>query len=138
MKAMITQQKIYRMWALLGGLLAFTLLLPSFSLADPALRYQRASNRVERRDVRSSGRIENRQTRQGGRIENRQTRQSGRIENRQTRQGNRIERRDMLFSPPSGATAVSVNGVRCYQAGGVTYKPAFYEGQTVYVPAGAE
>lgn len=111
----------------MGGLLAFTLLTPSFSLADPSLRYQRVSNRIERRDERASGRIENRQTRQGNRIER-----------RDERINNRIERRDMLFRPPAGATPVSVGGVRGYQVGADTYKPAIYEGQTVYVKANAD
>ena len=103
------------------------LLGSSLAFADPALRYQRASNRVERRDVRAGGRIENRQERSGNRIERRDERIS-----------NRIERRDMLFSPPVGATAVSIGGVRCYQVGADVYKPEFFEGETVYVRAGAD
>lgn len=132
-----------------GSVLIIMLLGPSFSFADPALRYQRASNRVERRDVRAGGRIENRQERQGNRIERRDVRVGGRIENQQERSGNRIERRDeritnrierrdMFFSPPAGATAVSVEGVQGYKVGADVYKPAIYEGETVYVKANGE
>lgn len=104
-----------------------------WAFADPALRYQRASGRIERRDERASGRIENRQDRSGERIERRGERSENRIERRDERITNRIERRDMLFSLPSEAVAVSVGGVRCYRVGGMVYKPAFYQGETVYV-----
>ena len=114
-----------------GSVLIVMLLGSSFAFADPALRYERASNRVERRDVRAGGRIENRQERSGGRIENRQERSGARIENRQ-------ERRDMLFSPPAGATAVSVGGVQGFRVGADVYTPAIYEGETVYVKANGE
>lgn len=122
MKTTITQKKYQALGAVVAGLLLYALLVPTFSLADPALRYERGSNRVERRDVRSSGRIENRQERSGNRIEHRDERIS-----------NRIDRRDMLFSPPVGATSVNVGGVRCYRVGADVYKPAMYEGETVYV-----
>lgn len=166
-----TTQKWRWMGLLIGSFPIIILLGPSFSFADPALRYQRASNRVERRDERAGGRIENRQERSGNRIERRDERAGGRIENRQERQGNRIERRDermggrienqqersgnrierrderitnrierrdMLLSPPAGATVVSVGGVQGYRVGADVYKPAFYEGETVYVKVGAE
>ena len=133
----------------LGSFLIAILLGSSLTFADPALRYGRASNRIERRDERAGGRIENRQERSGNRIERRDERAGGRIENRQERSGNRIERRDeritnrierrdMLFSPPTGATVVSVGGVRCYRVGTDVYKPAFYEGETVYVKVEVE
>jgi hypothetical protein len=80
--------------------------------------------RPERRDERASGRIENRQERSGNRIERRDERIT-----------NRIERRDMLFSLPAEATAVTVGGTRCYKVGGLIYRPAFYQGETVYVLA---
>ena len=127
MKTTITQKMHRAQGVLVGGLLLYSLLVPSFALADPALRYQRPSNRIERRDERAGGRIENRQERSGNRIEHRDERIS-----------NRIERRDMLLSPPVGATAVSIGGVRCYQVGADVYKPEFYEGETVYVRVGAD
>lgn len=105
------------------GFLTVLMLGGSFiAFADPALRYQRASDRIERRDERASGRIENRQERAGERIERRDERIT-----------NRIERRDMLFSLPATAVAVTVGGVHCYRIDGVVYKPAFYQGETVYV-----
>jgi hypothetical protein len=127
MKAIMSQNKYKALGVLVGGLFLCALLVPARTFADPALRYERASNRVERRDVRSSGRIENRQDRSGNRIEHRDERIS-----------NRIERRDMLFSPPVGATAVNVEGVRCYRVGADVYKPAMYEGETVYMRVGAD
>jgi hypothetical protein len=104
-----------------------------FAFADPALRYQRASGRVERRGERSENRIERRDERGSGRIENRQERSGERIERRDERISNRIERRDMLFSLPAEAMAVTVGGTRCYKVGGLIYRPAFYQGETVYV-----
>lgn len=84
---------------------------PRGAAADPALRYQRTSNRIDRRDVRSSNRIEH----------------------RDMRVTNRINRRDYILSPPVGAARVAVGGVHYYRAGAVYYKPEFYQGRTVYV-----
>lgn len=93
---------------LLGALIG---LGPVFATADPALRYQRVSNRIDRRD----------------------TRVNYRIDRRDTRINNRIDRRDYLLSPPAGATRVAVGGASYYRAGGVYYQPQCYEGKTVYV-----
>lgn len=107
----------------LGLFLGALIYLGSISVfADLALRYERTSNRIERRDVRSTNRIERRDERS-----------TNRIDRRDERITNRIERRDYILSPPVGATRVAVGGANYFKAGADYYQPEFYEGKTVFV-----